>query len=565
MANILELLKRNFSESDSVCVGRLDRETGKFHQEFIKLKNLSGYVGKWFKTQDVYLCYTPLTKQERKKQNACDTYLVVQDIDGVPIPQDFEPSYYWETSPDKYQGIWVLDNLLTVEEHKEYARILANAYNFDKTSSDIVHFYRLPQTINHKYRSKFNVSALKGSGKVYRKKEFIKHLDRLGIDLELQTVQDMQTDKIPYNNYNYDEIWENYGLNVFINTLDFSDRSEAIFKIENKLIADGASKEVVKYVLLNLESNLAKFTQETVDDEVHRAFAKFNPFKRDKTVQDMQTGKKSKKKKVKKKQARPHEVIVTKYNDIEPVDESSFWLVEGLWQDESVGVIGAPSKSFKSTLVLNMACAVASGEPLDGRSVKQGAVMILQGENNLGLERRKIIDITGKDDLPIYFVESFITLDKIGKLRRHIAEHEIKLLIIDPLYLLFGVGDINKHQDITSRLQELTRIRDDYGCSVILVHHSRKLDKGSKMSTSDLYGSSFIEGWYESMVLLQRNGISSSRAITYFRNHKSGDRYDLVVDDNMSIKLYPLSEDEEDTSHHKTGFPTIGKKKKKDG
>ena len=53
-----------------------------------------------------------------------------------------------------------------------------------------------------------------------------------------------------------------------------------------------------------------------------------------------------------------------------------------------------------------------------------------------------------------------------------------------------------------------------------------------------MYGSAFIEGWYESMILLQRTSNNSSRMTTFFRNHKSGDVYDLVVDDNMGCKAY---------------------------
>ena len=53
-----------------------------------------------------------------------------------------------------------------------------------------------------------------------------------------------------------------------------------------------------------------------------------------------------------------------------------------------------------------------------------------------------------------------------------------------------------------------------------------------------MYGSAFIEGWYESMILLQRTSNNSSRMTTFFRNHKSGDVYDLVVDDNMGCKAF---------------------------
>lgn len=58
-----------------------------------------------------------------------------------------------------------------------------------------------------------------------------------------------------------------------------------------------------------------------------------------------------------------------------------------------------------------------------------------------------------------------------------------------------------------------------------------------------MYGSAFIEGWYESMILLQRTSNNSSRMTTFFRNHRSGDVYDLVVDDNMGCKAYKRNDE----------------------
>ena len=159
------------------------------------------------------------------------------------------------------------------------------------------------------------------------------------------------------------------------------------------------------------------------------------------------------------------------------------------------------------------------------------------------MEQHKIYSITGETELPIYFVDDNITMDHIYKLKDSILELGVKLLIIDPMYLLFGSGDINKHKDIVLRLEMLSNLSKKTNCSIMLVHHSRKLERGAKIQTSDMYGSAFIEGWYESMILLQRQSNNSSRMVTYFRNHKSGDVYDLVVDDNMGCKAYKRNDD----------------------
>lgn len=557
----IELLQRNFGEKDTVnfavnkkfylerkikedpdCPERFSRE---FSQSRHYVKNIGSQVKALKDKYDLYLSFTP-TIGERKKPNAQDTYIIAQDIDGAPIPKDLPPSYYWETSPNKFQGVWVLDNKVNPQEHEILCRKLVSKYGFDPCGVDIVHLYRIPGSVNHKYATDFKVSGLQGEGTVYRKRDFVKHLE----DVDIIKNAVVNNEEIKTISANLDDILEEYNsFREFTHELAV-DRSEWAWKLESKLIRNGASKEVVKFVLLNAPWNKAKFTEDTVDAEVNRAFAKMGEdaektpvelnTKLDKKVDIEDIGAKSLNKTMTQKgKKHKSKFSIVRVDEIQPFDPTDFWLIEDLWENGSVGVIGAPSKSFKSTLALNLACAVATGKPFDGRKVKQGAVLIIQGENNLSMEQHKIYAITGSETPPpIYYVEDNITMEQVYKLENDIRELGVKLLIIDPMYLLFGNGDINKHQDIVERLEMLTRISKKTGCAVMLIHHSRKLERGAKIQTSDMYGSAFIEGWYESMILLQRKSNNSSVMTTYFRNHKSGDVYDLVVDDNMGCRVF---------------------------
>lgn len=557
----IELLQRNFGEKDTVnfavnkkfylerkikedpdCPERFSRE---FSQSRHYVKNIGSQVKALKDKYDLYLSFTPTTG-ERKKPNAQDTYIIAQDIDGAPIPKDLPPSYYWETSPNKFQGVWVLDNKVNPQEHEILCRKLVSKYGFDPCGVDIVHLYRIPGSVNHKYATDFKVSGLQGEGTVYRKRDFVKHLE----DVDITKNAVVNNEEIKTISANLDDILEEYNsFREFTHELAV-DRSEWAWKLESKLIRNGASKEVVKFVLLNAPWNKAKFTEDTVDAEVNRAFAKMGEdaektpvelnTKLDKKVDIEDIGAKSLNKTMTQKgKKHKSKFNIVRVDEIQPFDPTDFWLIEDLWENGSVGVIGAPSKSFKSTLALNLACAVATGKPFDGRKVKQGAVLIIQGENNLSMEQHKIYAITGSETPPpIYYVEDNITMEQVYKLENDIRELGVKLLIIDPMYLLFGNGDINKHQDIVERLEMLTRISKKTGCAVMLIHHSRKLERGAKIQTSDMYGSAFIEGWYESMILLQRKSNNSSVMTTYFRNHKSGDVYDLVVDDNMGCRVF---------------------------
>lgn len=551
-SRFIKLLMRNFSEDDTVWLGvnkkfHNEKMGNKFARDFeqqkYKLSVLPNMIKQLRDKFDLYISFTPTGGKGRLKVNAQDSYIIAMDIDGVPIPEDLPPSYYWETSPDKYQGVWVLDNKVTPAEQEELNRKLIHKYGFDKTSADVVHFYRVPSTYNHKYASTFKVSGMQGQGTVYRKKEFIKALKNVVPPVFIGG--DITTEEIPTVRYDLEDLVDKFNLENSYKKTSGIDRSSWSWHIGKQMFDKGCTKEELKFILLNAPAEMSKFNFKTVDSEVHRLFHKFSNGEEedeDLIIEDTPKLKKKVKKvdtkELKQKgQSTRNPINVIRVDEIEPYDETDFWLVEDFWQNESVGIIGAPSKAFKSTFTLNLACAIATGMPFDGRKVKQGGVLIVQGENSLSIEQHKIYSITGRTDLPIFFVDSVWDMTKAYKLKDTIIELGIKLLIIDPMYLLFGNGDINRHQDITDRLSLLSRLRDDTGCSIMLVHHSRKLERGAKIQTSDMYGSAFIEGWYESMILMQRSGVQTSRMTTYFRNHKSGDVYTLLVNDNMGCKV----------------------------
>lgn len=558
----LNILRRNYTEDDLIPFAvnkkfyNQKHPENRFNRDFeehkYKIKLIPGQVKSLRDKYDLYICFTPVKDGKRIKPNAQDSFVIAQDIDGAPIPEDLTPSYYWQTSPGKYQGVWILDNAVNPQEHEIICRKLIKKYNFDPCGSDIVHFYRIPSTRNHKYASTFKVSGLQGKGTVYRKRDIMKRLE----DVDITTSVVTNNEPIEYKEFDLEELLLDYSVKQEFYNILGSDRSEWAWNIESKMFINGASKEEVKFVLLNAPDAMVKFTERNVDSEVNRVYAKVEADAID-IGEELETKPKELKRldkgsngivrledtELRGKKPQKGEIKIKRVDEIEHFDPTDFWLIEDLWENNSVGVIGAPSKSFKSTLTLNLACAVATGKPFDGREVKQGAVLIIQGENNLSMEQHKIYSITGETELPIYFVDDNITMDHIYKLKDSIIKLGIKLLIIDPMYLLFGSGDINKHQDIVLRLEMLSDLSKNTNCSIMLVHHSRKLERGAKIQTSDMYGSAFIEGWYESMILLQRQSNNSSRMVTYFRNHKSGDVYDLVVDDNMVCKAYKRNDD----------------------
>ena len=109
----------------------------------------------------------------------------------------------------------------------------------------------------------------------------------------------------------------------------------------------------------------------------------------------------------------------------QPADEPH-WLIEPLWGCGAVGVIGGSPKSCKTWLALEMAVAVASGQPCLGRFAvpRSGPALVFAAEDAPQQVRRRIeslararqTDYHTLDDRLI--VENSLRLDREQDLQR---------------------------------------------------------------------------------------------------------------------------------------------------
>src|SRR6202041_1964234 len=87
---------------------------------------------------------------------------------------------------------------------------------------------------------------------------------------------------------------------------------------------------------------------------------------------------------------------------------ASQWLVQGLWSDQAVGILGGEPKCCKSFLALDLAVSVASGTPCLRRFVvrRTGPVLLFPAEDSLAVVRRRLEGIcsaadVGSQSLPV--------------------------------------------------------------------------------------------------------------------------------------------------------------------
>jgi hypothetical protein len=191
------------------------------------------------------------------------------------------------------------------------------------------------------------------------------------------------------------------------------------------------------------------------------------------------------------------------------------WLVEGLWSDQAVGILGGEPKCCKSFLALDMAVSVASGAAcLRQFPVRRtGRVLLFPAEDSLAVVRQRLEGIAraaevGFPSLPVEVITApSLRLDTaVDRQRLADTVQNLKpiLLILDPLIRLHRV-DENDASQIAPLLSYLRELQRRFQMAVILVHHARK-DSNSSRPGQALRGSSELHGWGDSNLYMRRKG-----------------------------------------------------------
>ena len=191
------------------------------------------------------------------------------------------------------------------------------------------------------------------------------------------------------------------------------------------------------------------------------------------------------------------------------------WLVEGLWSDQAVGILGGEPKCCKSFLALDVAVSVASGAAcLRQFPVRRsGPVLLFPAEDSLAIVRRRLEGIAAAaqvpfDSLPVQVITApTLRLDTPAdraRLLDTVQQLQPILLILDPLIRLHRV-DENDATQIAGLLSYLRELQRQFALAVMLVHHARKDSHASRPGQA-LRGSSELHGWGDSNLYMRRKG-----------------------------------------------------------
>ena len=194
--------------------------------------------------------------------------------------------------------------------------------------------------------------------------------------------------------------------------------------------------------------------------------------------------------------------------------EQRRWLVDQLWSEDAVGIIGGEPKCCKSFLALDLAVAVAAGTPCLRRFAvaRPGRVLLYPAEDALHIVRRRLEGICAAAgvalpelDIQVITAPSLrLDLDTDrARLEEAVARLKPRLLVLDPFVRLHRI-DENVSGEVAPLLAFLRELQRRHALAVAVVHHARKGASAIRAGQA-LRGSSEFHAWGDSNLYLRRD------------------------------------------------------------
>jgi len=160
------------------------------------------------------------------------------------------------------------------------------------------------------------------------------------------------------------------------------------------------------------------------------------------------------------------------------------WLVKRWLQDKALIMVHGPSGGGKTFVVLDWCLRISSGvTEWGGNKVRPGTVVYLAGEGHHGLRGRLAawhtahVDVDAdiwlsRDGCDLNTPQGYMrVVDNIRALPKRPS-----LIVVDTLHR-FLLGDENSAQDAKTMLDACGALMSEFGCSVLLVHHTGVSDE----------------------------------------------------------------------------------------
>ena len=465
---------------------------------------------------DTYWCPLVFDKPSRIKDNVKSKQsLLWADLDFVDPTKlgTLRPSIAWASSDKRYQGLWALDGSEDIKDIELVNKDLTYHIGADKGGWDVTQVLRVPGSPNFKYDP-----PQKGKLLWAEKRLFV--LSKVGKAVEGASSSNTTLDS---TSSTIEELIDGWKIPPRTKDLLFAkdseviqgERSDRLWEIETSLVEAGLPILTIVDIISKCPFNKFKGRRDAMG-QIYKEVTKADVHvkNRSKSITPDKTVDPEANKLKEQLWAVPFDKFVGK--KMEPPE----WLIEGIWQKGTYGMIAGEPKTYKSVQATDLALSVASGSPfLNYFPVRTiGNVLYVQEENGestvqdrvnkIASAKGLLVDGSLPPNLPIFFSNNYgINLtDEHSRtlLERTIQQINPILIVLDPLYMMLGDADENSAKEVGGVLRWLTYIRNQYGCTIVVCHHYNKSSSNSGARGGQrVRGSSAFHGWVESALYVK--------------------------------------------------------------
>lgn len=513
---------------------------------------------------DLYWCPSLFEQPTRSESEAADERALWADLDEVDPRsiEDYPPSIAWETSPGRYQALWVLnqgDIQGASWPGKENQRLTYHI-GADVSGWDTTQLLRIPGWKNHKleYEDANGENPvgklLWTNGRRYLPDDF-EDLPEVAGALPSNQLTDVVAQQIEQVDIN--AVRARIRLQLTRHTREMldakeahGDRSSALWDLERSLADVGCTIEEIVALVRNTVWN--KYA--TRGDELKRLIteaskaiaAKADPLTKDEVLRD-----------------EADSAVPQRLDQLLANIKPPKWLVKDILTIGGLGFIAGEPKSFKSWVGLDLAVSIATGSRFLNTFdvMAPGPVLYLQEEDSPStikiryskvLRSKKQAQVHLSDDgktvefhPPAQVADAPINallqgglvlsegvwqewLDETlsnGFFTDNGTQLGYQLVIIDTLMMVAGSVEENRAQDMTTKLfKPLKQIARKHNTALILIHHMRKgSNENGNRGGQRMLGSVANHAWSEDAMYLQLGKTKSIELSTESKSFESRD------------------------------------------
>jgi len=201
---------------------------------------------------------------------------------------------------------------------------------------------------------------------------------------------------------------------------------------------------------------------------------------------------------------------------------------------EGLTLFCGSSKVGKSWAMLQLAAAVAAGEPVWGRNTTQGAVLYLALEDSPRRLKKRLEQMGILPNDSLFFHTKAISVDAglVPALEAWITTHpDAKLIIIDTLQMIRGAvpARANAYGLDYAFITPLKALADKYHIALVLVHHLNKL-RDVNDPFDRISGSTGLMGAADTAILIERNRGEDTAKVNYQGRDVWGDSFEMAFE-----------------------------------